>query len=152
MRDPVNRVPFAVRVLAFLVGCEERELNHKAERWEVSDERVQAAYAEHIGPNKTRLKTIFNLYGFVQQTTRPSKAAEGKVREKKAQKRNAVGNVLRAGLGIELRMGSRSGGKFKNPHVLTPAIWLSLHERYGWFTPETVAAPECMIVLRGSGS
>jgi hypothetical protein len=45
------------------------------------------------------LKTIFNLYGFVQQTTMPSKAAKGKVREKNAQKRNAVGNVLRAGLG-----------------------------------------------------
>jgi hypothetical protein len=40
MRDPVNRVPFAMHVSAFLVGCEERELNHKAERWEVLDERV----------------------------------------------------------------------------------------------------------------
>ncbi|GAQ92548.1 hypothetical protein KFL_010460010 [Klebsormidium nitens] len=151
VREPVNRVPFAVRVLAFLVDCKEEQLDHRAERWEVSDERVQAAYAKLIGPSKDWLKTIFNMFGFVQQTTWPSKAADGKVREKKAQKRNAVGNVLRAGLGIELRMGSKGGGKFKNPHVLTPAIWLSLHERYGWSTPETVASPECMIVLRGSG-
>ncbi|GAQ92904.1 hypothetical protein KFL_011930020, partial [Klebsormidium nitens] len=84
MRDPASRVPFAVRVLAFLVECREEQLNHEAERWEVSDERVQAAYAEHIGPSKTRLKTIFNLYCFVQQTSRPSQAANGKVREKKA--------------------------------------------------------------------
>ncbi|GAQ85304.1 hypothetical protein KFL_002280190 [Klebsormidium nitens] len=145
LRDPVNRVPFAVRVLAFLVECEETALNHESERWEVSEERVQAAYTELIGPSKERLKTIFNLYGFKQQISRPSKAADGRVNEKWAQKRNAVANVLRAGLGIEVRKAKKSGGKFKTPHLLTPAIYRGLHERYGFFTPQRVAEVECMI-------
>ncbi|GAQ83182.1 hypothetical protein KFL_001380250 [Klebsormidium nitens] len=142
---PLSRVPFAVRVLAFLVDCKEEELDHEAERWEASEERVQAVYAELIGSSKSRLKTIYNLYGFVQQTSRPTQAADGREKESKAQKRNAVGNVLRAGLGVELQKGSKSGGKFKQPHSLTPAICLGLHERYRSFELDMDAGAECTI-------
>ncbi|GAQ86639.1 hypothetical protein KFL_003010145 [Klebsormidium nitens] len=147
VQDPASRVPIAVRVLAFLLECGEEELDHELEQWEVSEERMQAAYAELIGPTKKRLKSMFNLYGFTQQTARPSKAADGRLNERWAQKRNAVAKVLRAGLGIEMQIAAgKSGGKFKTPHMLTPAIYRGLHERYGWLDAEIDAAEsECTI-------
>ncbi|GAQ83650.1 hypothetical protein KFL_001560170 [Klebsormidium nitens] len=147
VRDPLNRVPFAVRILAFLVGCEEEQLDHGAELWEVSEERVQAAYARFIGFSKEQLQTIFNLYGFVQQISRRSKTAETGKNERKAQKRNAVGKVLRAGLGVELQLAKKSNNKFISPHLLTPAIYRGLHERYGSYDPGVGAAEECIIRL-----
>ncbi|GAQ86636.1 hypothetical protein KFL_003010120 [Klebsormidium nitens] len=108
---------------------------------------MQAAYAELIGPTKERLKSIFSIFGFTQQTSRPSKAADGRVSEGKAKKRNAVANMLRAGFGIELQMAAeKSGGKFKTPHLLTPTIYHDLHQRYGPLSPKVAAPePECII-------
>ena len=120
VRKPENRVLFAVRVLASLQGCNEAELDHEAERWVVTEERVQAAYADYIGISDQRRKTIFNMYNFVQQTKRASKSKKGKESKHWGQKRNAVMNVLTAGLGIKMEeRGRKSNGKYQSPHVLT---------------------------------
>lgn len=151
VRKPQNRVLFAVRVLASLQGCEEKELDHEAERWEVSEERVQAAYVKYIGLSEQRRKTIFNMYDFLQQTKRASKSKKGKESKHLGQKRNAVMKVLTAGLGIKMEeKGKKSNGKYRSPHVLAPGPWKEVHSRYGVLPERQVDRSEevCMIVPR----
>jgi hypothetical protein len=150
VRKPEHRVLFAVRVLASLLGCEERSgLDHAAEQWEVTEER--AAYASYIGVSEERRKTISSMYNFVQQPKRASKSKKGKQSNHWTQKRNAVVNVLRAGLGIELdTLGKKSNNKLKTPHVIKPGPWKAVHSRYGVLQERQVARSEeeCMIVPR----
>jgi hypothetical protein len=152
VRKPEHRVLFAVRVLASLVGCDERSgLDHAAEQLEVTEERVQAAYASCIGVSEGRRKTILSMYNFVQQPNRVSKSKEGKKSNRWTQKRNAVNNVLRAGLGVEMEVcRKKSNNNFKGPHVIRPGPWKDVHSKYGVLEERQVARSEevCMIVPR----
>lgn len=141
--DMSRRVPFAVMLLAALLGCQPEEVERPKEvGFAVEEDALQAVYDALLAPTPERLAFVCDFYGFAQT---------GET-EMATTKRNAIKKVLHIGLGFGYIAPKKSNGKFSagRPHIFKPLLWQEVRETYGQFADYEAILPVegCEIRLR----
>eukprot|EP00243_Klebsormidium_subtile_P001998 TRINITY_DN1378_c0_g1_i4.p2 TRINITY_DN1378_c0_g1~~TRINITY_DN1378_c0_g1_i4.p2 ORF type:complete len:589 (+),score=152.78 TRINITY_DN1378_c0_g1_i4:749-2515(+) len=122
--DMSRRIPFAVMLLAELLGCQPGEVERcKEDGFAVEEDALQAIHDTMLGPTPERLSFVRDFYG-MDQTAESLTAT---------MKRNAIKKVLHIGLGLKHVAPKKSNGKFVagRPHLFKPLLWQEVREKYG---------------------
>jgi hypothetical protein len=122
--DMSRLVPFAMMLLAELLGCQPGEVERcKEDGFAVEEDALQAIHDTMLGPTPERLSFVRDFYGMDQ-------SAESLTATRK---RNAIKKGLHVGLGLNHVAPKKSNGKFVagRPHLFKPLLWQEVREKYG---------------------
>lgn len=132
--DMSRRVPFAVIVLAALLGSQPEDVERpKEDGFPVSENAIQEVHETLLGPTPERLAFVRKFYGFDQQGE-----------ETPTTKRSAIKKVLHIGLGLDHIAPKKANGKFQvsRPHTFVPKLWREVRELYGHYAEFEATQPE----------